>query len=329
MRIHQKVFYHTTCNSKTMECFLPDQNLMRFCLLFLLLHSHNVTNAQFNLGQHVGLQTGLVVHIGTHVQGIGIQLNAYYQHYFYQVNSGSSLVRFGKSYGKRKSFWEFRQAFGGYLMYGRKELEPDWWIDPAFHQSAFNNAIGYQYIWYWDQAHTNQRSGAWMLHFGHASILFENDVFAGQAKDRFRTGHLQVSWRKDFVRVMVGLNIWTGETGNSTWQHISMPKCPSGFRLLEDLPYGKTSHGNLYGGLAYSLGYGQLVQWKTGIDSEHVRHAFQNRFTHDLILLPKSMERNTPHYPRLDEDGCPVFQKEKVRKTRIYSHGSLNGYWSN
>jgi hypothetical protein len=106
-----------------------------------------------------------------------------------------------------------------------------------------------------------------------------------------------------------------------------MKNQPSGFRLLEDLPYGRTSHGIAYGGVYYNLGAGQNVHLKLGIDSEHLRHSVQNRFIHDLLFLPKKIERNTPHYPRLDETGCPVFEKSTVRKNRFYYQQGLNEHW--
>ena len=70
--------------------------------------------------------------------------------------------------------------------------------------------------------------------------------------------------------------------------------------------------------------YGNILQMKVGVDSERFRHAFQNRLTHDLIILPKKVTRNTPHYPRLDENGCPVFEKELVRKDKWYFQVGLN-----
>lgn len=296
-------------------------------LLFCTITLHCFS--QFNWGSRFGLHTGIVLHIGSHVDAIGLQLNAFYKESFVQLNTGSTLNWNIKSYGNRCHFWEFRQAIGLHLMYGKKNLEPGFMVDPSFHNSNYNNSIGYQYIWYKDNIETSQRSGAWSIHLRYFSMLLENDVFAGQMKDRFRTGHLRFDYRYQQWVFNTGLNIWTGETAKSHWEKVKLEKCPSGFRILEDLPFGKTAHGLCYGGVIFNAGLGQTVHFKGGIDSEHVRHAFQNRLIHDLLFLPKNMERNTPHYPRLDENGCPVFLKAEVRKNRFYWQLGTNGYWSN
>jgi hypothetical protein len=55
-----------------------------------------------------------------------------------------------------------------------------------------------------------------------------------------------------------------------------------------------------------------------GIDSEQVRHVFQNKLFHDLPFLPKKYQNQTPHYPRLNKEGLPVFTKNEVRKDKFY-----------
>jgi hypothetical protein len=65
-----------------------------------------------------------------------------------------------------------------------------------------------------------------------------------------------------------------------------------------------------------------------GYDSEEIRHAFQNRLTHDLFLFPKSFPKNTPHYPRLDASGNPVFDSRFRRKDLHYIQFGINGNWS-
>lgn len=116
------------------------------------------------------------------------------------------------------------------------------------------------------------------------SLIHENDVFGGQAKDRFRTGHFLAHYRlNEHIKLTAGLNIWTGETRESKWNKSPGIKMPNGFRDLSPLPYGKTSHGLLYGGIHINLPmYGQVAQARIGVDSEHVRHSFQNRLMHDL-----------------------------------------------
>jgi hypothetical protein len=49
-----------------------------------------------------------------------------------------------------------------------------------------------------------------------------------------------------------------------------------------------------------------------------VRHVFQNKLFHDLPFLPKKYQNQTPHYPRLNTEGLPVFTKNEVRKDKFY-----------
>jgi hypothetical protein len=277
--------------------------------------------------QKFGVSLGLTFNVGTHVNNIGINVNAYYTDYFYQFNLGQSLTFNATSYGKRTHFWESRSSVGLHLMAGKRNLTPDFQLNGLFHNTTYNYGLGFNYLIYKDNAGTSQLSGGWALHLKNTSLLFENDVFGGQAKDRFRTGHFAATYRYQNFKFIAGMYIWTGETKNSQWEKIPMKHQPSGFRVLEDLPYGRTSHGIAYGGVYYNLGFGQNVHFKLGVDSEHLRHAVQNRFIHDLLFLPKKVERNTPHYPRLDETGCPVFEKASVRKDRFYFQQGLNENW--
>jgi len=311
-----------------LECFLTN-----FAPMKILIHIFFIVPF-FNLAQtfstdKFGASIGCVVNIGTHVTSVGLKFDAYYTDYFYQINAGSSIRFNGKSYGERKQFIENRNSLGLILLAGKKEALRDFQLDGLMHNTAYNYGLGYNYLWYFDNAGTSQRSGGWAAHIKNVSVLFENDVFGGQAKDRFRTGHLALSYKMTDFKFSTGILLWTGETANSTWQKISLENCPSGFRVLEDLPYGKTSHGILYGGFNARLPFGQIVNARIGIDSEQIRHGIQNRFTHDLIFLPKKVERNTPHYPRLDDSGCPVFIKDSIRNPRLFLQFSMNENWSN
>jgi hypothetical protein len=301
-------------------------------ILFIFVLS-NISKAQ-----QIGGKIGLVLNLGTHVNAIGINSMIFHCNNFYQLNLGIQTKYNFSSYGKRNFFAESRLAFGGLLLAGKKNNIIDFDIHPLNHNSLYQYALGYNYLWYFDELETSQNSGAWALHLNRFSILFENDVFGGQAKDRFRTGVLQFSYRFQDIKYFTNLYIWTGETRNSIWIKEKSSSCPNGYRSLENLPYGKTSHGILNVGMMINSNFMQLqnriftngnYSLKIGLDSEHIRHFFQNKLTHDLILFPKKFKRNTPHYPRLDQNGLPVFEKDKVRKNKIYFQTSLNDTWSN
>ncbi|MDG1427366.1 MAG: polymorphic toxin type 23 domain-containing protein [Crocinitomicaceae bacterium] len=300
---------------------------MRFVLLTLFLYSSSV-NAQSYFMEHFGGAVGLILNFGSHSNSFGLNLKGYYKDHFYQVNANSTFYFHSKNFGGRTNFIENRTALGAVLLAGKKEMSQDFMLDGLNHQSTFNYGVGYNYIWYRDNRGTSQNSGGFGVHLKKLSLYQENDVFGGQGRDRFRSGRVNVSYRTDNVRYSLGLSIWTGETRGAPWQKLSWDDCPNGFKLLESLPYGKTSHGILYAGVSYNLPYAQVATMRVGIDSEQVRHGFQNRLIHDLMFLPKKMKRSTPHYPRLDSTGCPIFSKSARRKDLLYLQFGANGNWS-
>jgi len=271
----------------------------------------------------------LIFTFGSHVNRTGIAINTYYQDHFYQFNLGTTLTFNLNGYGQRKKFWEMRNSLGLILLAGKTNSIHDFQLDGLNHNTNYNYGLGYNYLWYYDNAGTSQRSGGWAVHLKNLSVLFENDFFGGQGKDRFRSGHLALTYKYDKLKFNTGLYFWTGETAGSFWDKTPLENCPAGFRDLQGLPYGKTSHGILYSGVQYNLGYGQFTSFKIGVDSENLRHSFQNRLIHDQIFLFGTVKQNTPHYPRLNEFGCPVFDKKEARKDRFFFQQGFNDTWSN
>jgi hypothetical protein len=300
---------------------------MRMIYVIFILLSSNALSQNY-LKDHLGGSIGLVVNFGTHTNTIGFNFKGYYTDYFYQVNASSSIYFHGKNYGGRNMFWENRNSAGLVLLGGKKQMTPDFLLDGLNHQTSYNFGVGYNYLWYFDKVGTSQMSGGFGLHIKSLSLYQENDVFGGHGRDRFRSGHVAVSYRTENWRYAAGVSIWTGETRGSKWEKVEWEDCPYGFRVLEDLPYGKTSHGILYGSVSHNLPYNQIATFRLGIDSEQVRNGLQNRLVHDLIFLPKRFKRDTPHYPRLDAYGCPTFEKELRKKDKIYFQFGANGNWS-
>ena len=298
-------------------------------ILGILLLCPTLTFSQDYFKNHFGGTAGLVLNFGTHINAIGLNLKGYYTDHFFQVNASSTVYFYEKGLGERKSYWESRNAVGLVLLAGKRQMDVDFQLDGLNHQTPYNYGLGFNYLMYFDNAGTSQFSGGFSGHIRNFSMYYENDVFGGRAKDRFRTGQFYFSYRSGRFKAGIGMSIWTGETRGVVKQNVTSDKMPGGFKILEDLPYGKTSHGILYGSFVYNLGMGQTVHLKAGIDSEHIRHGIQNRLIHDLLFLPKKIKRKTPHYPRLDEFGCPVFEKEDVRKSKLYLQFGTNDNWSN
>lgn len=300
---------------------------MKFIALFVLLITFPVRSQNYFL-DHFGGTVGIVFGVGSHHNSIGLNFKGYYTDYFYQLNTNTTFYFHTKHLGGRQNFVENRTAVGLVLLAGKRQTAPDFLLDGLNHQTNYNLGVGYNYIWYNDNRGTSQASGGFGLHVREFSIYHENDVFGGKARDRFRTGHFYLSYRHNDLRYGIGVNLWTGETAGSRWEDIHMDKCPNGFRILEDLPYGKTSHGILYGSVSYRLPYGQIATIRLGLDSENIRHGFQNRLIHDELIWPFKTKRNTPHYPRLDAFGCPAFEKAAARPARLFLQWGANENWS-
>lgn len=299
---------------------------MLFLSIFLLAGS---ANAQNYFSEHFGGSVGVVLNLGTHVDAVGINVKGYYTDYFVQLNTGTTFSFHPKSYGGRANFWESRTVFGAVLLGGKREQAINPMLDGLNHQTPYNLGIAYNFILYYDNVNTTQTSGAWGFHINRFSIMHENDFFGGRGEDRYRTGIAMINYRYQDWQFSAGLYIWTGDSRHGRWEKLSMKNCPNGFCILEDQPYGKTSHGIMYGSVTRHFDYGQNATMRIGVDSEHFRHAFQNRTFHDIFFLPQGLfKRSTPHYPRLDEHGCPTFDKENVRKDRFYFQLNANDNWS-
>lgn len=282
-----------------------------------------VSAQQWN-GDHWGLQIGFTAAVGSHRTSIGLKINTYVSYEYAQLNLGTAYRFHAANLGNRSCFGEWRHQAGLVLMAGRENNPVNFNWDGALHQTKRPYSLGYAYLWYVDPVGTTQRSGTWNIGIRRIDIQFENDVFGGQAKDRFRTGNLYISYRTEMESIGLGLMIWTGETRHSIWYKTPKERCPSGFRDLTPLPYGQSSSGVLYITGQHVFANHQVALLQAGWDSEQIRHVFQNRLIHDLILLPKAVERNTPHYPRLNENGENVFLRSQKRKDRFFMQTSLN-----
>lgn len=284
--------------------------------------------AQEFTSKNFGVKLGVIANFGSLINQFGLRLDSYMNYGFAQINLGNTTTFSFSNLAKRQELIENRTSFGALLLGGKQNQNVDYIWDGLRHQTNYQNAIGYNYLWYRDNLGSSQNSGGWTVQFSNFQLFFENDLFAGTGRDKFRTGHLMLGYRHNDFNFLLGTKLWTGETRGSEWRKIHLDKCPSGFRILEDLPYGKTSHGIFYGGASYKMTNGNYLSGQIGIDSEQVRHIFQNRLSHDMILFPRQIERKTPHYPRLDEFGCPVFSKEDIRKSKLYLQLGLNTTWS-
>ena len=299
-------------------------NLKIFLFIFLL--GTTVLDAQNTL--NIGASLGLVLDFGTHERQLGLEINAYAQTYCVQLNTGTQFSFFLKGLGNRRRYMEERTYLSGVLLGGKRNLLPALGINSLNHNTNFSNSLTYSYLWYHDNVGTSQQSGAFGLQMRYLSIACENDIFAGQGKDRFRTGHLAFGYRYQQQVFQLGANIWTGETKGSIWKQGNVQDYPYGYRDLSQLPFGTTSHGIFYFSYKTYLPFQQQVKASIGIDSEEIRNVLQNKLAHNLPFLPKTMKRNTPNYLRLGPNGTPIYTKSERRKDLLFLQIGTNGDWS-
>jgi hypothetical protein len=298
--------------------FMRELTVLFFSVLSTLSWSQQQT--AFSAGGKIAL----LVSIGTHQTAVGLSLNTYAALTNLQLNGGVTYRFFATNLGVRCHFGEWRFSAGAVIRGGKPTNPINFDFSGVTHQSAAPYSLGYSYLFYRDRVGTAQNSGAWNLGIQRVDLLFENDVFAGQAKDRYRTGFLSISYRDNERKASLGLQLWTGETKHSIWNHEKQYHMPNGYRDISALPYGYLNHGILFGEIKQLMAFNQIAGIRLGWDSEQIRHIFQNRISHDLVWLPAKVQRNTPHYPRLNNQGNSVFTKEEIRKSVPYYQVFLN-----
>ncbi|PWL29525.1 MAG: hypothetical protein DCO96_07135 [Fluviicola sp. XM-24bin1] len=275
---------------------------------------------------HFGGTIGVTMGIGSHNSVFGVNINGYYTDYFYQVNLGSRITFSPRSLGDRRSFWESRSTAGLVLVAGGDEREVDFELDGLNHQTNKTLGAGFNFIWYHDKAGTGQTSGGFGVHIKDFSMYHENDIFGGQGRDRYRTGQFHFSYRYLRHKFTAGIQLWTGESRTAPLiADAPGCDCKSGYRDLSGSKFGKTSHGLFYVGWRQDQSFGQNSAVRLGFDAERIRHIFQNKLIHDLGVF---INRPTPHYPMLDENGNPTFDASQVRKPRMYFSIGANTGWA-
>jgi hypothetical protein len=294
-------------------------------VLPIFLFIHTTIGAQIWVNDNWGVQFGLSFQFGTHVQQIGVKAQGYYTDYFAQANAGIlTTFNFG-NLGGRKFYPETRINTGLVLLGGKKDNIPRFILDGLNHQTGYQYGIAYNHLWYFDNVGTSQRSGGMGFHVQQFSVLLENDFYAGQGKDKFRTAHLQMNYHTAYLNFGLNAQLWTGETEGAKKQVTDEGVA---FKNISDLPYGKTSHGAFYFSLDYLFLFGNVGSIDLGYDQEKIRHVLQNKFMHEKKFVPTKWRKPNPDYPMLDEVGEPILDNRKAKKGRIYLQYGNNRNWS-
>jgi RHS repeat-associated protein len=129
---------------------------------------------------------------------------------------------------------------------------------------------------------SSQRTGGIGMNFGKFNMRYENDgapiyqLFGpafNDGKDRLRTNAVQIGWGDWNLRLLMMTGPGSGPHDAERINKSDLSKYPNGYYE------GGGVDGIRFGAL--SIGYGNF---RVGVNSEGIRHVFQNRFAHDAFF---------------------------------------------
>ena len=295
-------------------------------IVFFLFFAIN-NKAQFSWENNTGFSFGISFTTGTHINRAGLFVSAFVFKDFYQFGLKSTYYYNFSAFEGKKKYGEFQQNIVLLLSYGKTDSIKSPFVSPLINQTNRKNSFAYSYNFYWNKIETSQRTGILAFGFGRWQILSENDIFATQASDRFRTASLLIKY--NFLDYSFGINtiLWTGDPKGA--KNIKDPnfKARYGYKDMSKQPYGNKSAGILSLQMEYALPYYQAVKIAGGIDSEKVRNALQNKLMHDMYFVPGKINKaQNPHMPMIANDGSIYTYKEhqKIKKARFYLRLAAN-----
>lgn len=273
-----------------------------------------------------GVQAQLTLQIGRPINALGIQTNLFYYHDFFQMGAGVQSKLYFSGLGPKGMFIENRGHLSGNIAWGKNRNLNRQFMNPLFQFTDKAFSLGYAHYFFWDTRKTSQRSGAWMLQLDRTFVYFENDLFAGQGRDRFRTGTLQLMYMDSIQQIALNMLMWTGETRGAKVIENSTYPSSRGYKDLSASLYGKHSHGILSVSYARSLDFSP-ISVELGIDDERIRHFFQNKVIHDFPYFLKTNPMRNRHLPMLDENGLPYVDpsSQRLRKPKPIIQVGIGG----
>lgn len=295
-----------------------------FILLLLVFAQAKFGYSQLFRHDTWGLQICLTANFGTHINQFGLKVQGYYVYEFVQLNAGNQFLINASNLANRKNFIENRINVGAVLLAGERNSTPTFILDGLNHQTKYDYGLGYNYLWYLDNADSYQVSGGFGFHIKQFSLLVENDIFSGNGRDRFRTSFTQLNYHNDMINLKLNTQLWTGETWGTKLQNLEDNPYQKGYKDLRNTLYGRESHGILSIGIDYYLFYGNSLSALVGVDSETIRNGLQNKFMHDKPFIPKKWRKPNVHYPMLDKFGKPVHKKNACKKERFFFQFGFN-----
>jgi hypothetical protein len=278
---------------------------------------------------YYGISVGLSFTFGNKVNRMGLMLGGYYAYELVQINSTINAYYNFQSLGTKLKSPELQLGIGSELGFGEKDSIRNEFIGLTENNLPSANSIGYSFVQYFDKIGTSQSTGIISMTLDKFKIAMENDVFgAGRGKrDRFRTGAIMVEYQYQNTKIGINSILWTGDYSNC--KQIKDPNYPSRFGYQEkgNSIYAGYSVGILALQVRHLFPYQQVGRLNVGIDSEKVRHVFQNKLIHDQPFFKESwIWRKPPHIPMMDDNGDQFLYKDgqNVRPSTFYYSIGLN-----
>lgn len=274
-----------------------------------------------------GLTGGISFSAGSHVNRVGIFLQTYTVIDFVQLNLRMNINRDFTGLGACKKGFEFQSNLGLVFSCGNRDIEQRDFFIPNANNSCRPYSFGYSYNIYQNYWETSQNTGTFSLGFDKILIMSENDIFGQPASDKFRTASIRILYIDKNKFFGVNSTLWTGNPKGTLRITDSGYPARYGYREITKGKYGTFSNGILSVIGACQIPYSQTFMIESGIDSEKVRHALQNKFIHDLCFLPKRFSKAlNPHYPMLTDKGeLYLFKQEQnIKPAKFYYRISGN-----
>lgn len=274
------------------------------------------------------LSAGLRLWVGTPANQVGLDLRAAATWRMLQVNAGTSLQYNWQPIGPPASNGglEWQSYLGAVAGFGPAAQAKSPFLHPIAQQTGRRYAAAYALKWYQDGMGTSQLTALLGLHLGGWLLASENDAYTGRLDDRWRTGSLALTYRRDSLRVGLTSVLWTG---NARAKGVIRRQGYGrfGYKDLSAARYGGHSRGILALEASYALPYCQAATLRLGLDAEQVRHVLQNLLIHDMPFLPaRWLRARNPRYPMLTPEGRPYLGEpgQRIRPPRLYLQGGLN-----
>ena len=311
---------HDTQDRNVVLCH-PERSRRVMIFIFLLIFSFSFSQGLPYRDKNMAFNAGLNMALGTHIDRIGIVLNAAYVNDHFQANAETRLYFNLRNLGPRKKYTEVSAGLGVLYGYGKMNT----WYNPFYNsvsnQTGYKYVVAYSYNRYWNKRRTSQGTGILALQFDKITVINENDLLAPPSLDAFRTGGFLVQFQQDSMfQFALSTAMWTGKMGFQTERNDPHFRFGCYMDTTGSI-YANYSHGILSAQVKYYGVYGQNAQANIGIDSERIRNVIQNEITHDMNFLPKCWIKNKNcHIPMLDDKGEQFLYKDgqKIRPAKFY-----------